>query len=269
MNLKIKLMSVLLIFGMIINTSYAATEDVPPNPYECDYEELQRFIQNKMEGMEKGVNSGESWNNFKIAYTEAAAESGQDDCVPFWEEMDMSGLLDGLQDALDQIGGFISDPSSFFDALAKRIADRMKEMVNSIIEQLKKGICERLSEDFIAGKIQDKIEGEIKDKYDINIDISDGDVMGQLLDETVCAAAGKNPVGGTLDGVLSDADNSINDLVGTDIDYLSYGDETCQIYSAGSGDPNNPNEADKAREAKAEEMVDKELDKLDEFLWGD
>lgn len=262
MNIKTKILSLLLLFGFGMH-SYAAEEGVIENPYECNSEELQRFIENKMEGMEKGLNSGESWSKFKIAYTEAKKEEGDDKCPLFWEDMSLTGLLDGL----DDIGDFAMDPSSFFAALGQRLMDRTKEMVNAIIEQLQKGICERLSEDFIAGQLQDTAGEYVEDQFDIDIDFSDPDIMQQLLDETVCGAEGNNPLGGTLDGVLIDAEGSVNNTLGTSTDFLSYGEESCDLFKVGSGDPENPNDADDARAAKAEEVVDKEMDKLDAYLW--
>jgi hypothetical protein len=262
MNIKTKIMSFLLIFGVCVN-SHSAEDVVIDNPYQCNNEELQRFIENKMEGMEKGLNSGESWLNFKIAYTEAKKESGDEECPLFWEDIELDGLMDGLDDIAD----FAIDPSSFFSVLGKTIMDRAKKMADAIIEQLSKGICERLSEDFIAKKLQEAGGEYVEDKYDLNIDFSDPDIMQQLLDETVCGAEGNNPLGGTLDGTLKNGDDFINKNTGTDIDFLAYGDESCDLFKAGSGDPDDPNEADDARADKAEEVVDKELDKLDAYLW--
>lgn len=266
MKLKLKILTIFLTLG--VTHGIQAAEPIPDNPYECNHEELRVFIENKMEGMQKGANSGESWNNFKVAYAEAATAAGDDGCAPFWETTDFSGMGEGFMDAVDQIGGFIGDPTSILDAMAERLAQQMTTMVNSIVEQLKKGICERLSEDFIAGQLQDTAGEYVDEEYGLDIDFSEGNIMEQLMDETVCNSAGNNPLGGTLDAGLQTADDGLNTAFQTtDIDFLSYGDESCDLFLPGSGDPDKPNEADEIRAEKAEDVVDKEFDKLDAFLW--
>lgn len=236
-----KIISILLIF--IISTfplHSIAEEIITQNPYECDSEELQAYIQNKMESLEKGTTAAVKWSVFKTAYTQKKMAEGDDDCAPFWEEsQDLKGLLDGLQDAIDAIGDFLSNPGSFFQALLNAAADRLKAMVDALIEELTKGICERLSEDYLIGKAKDKLEDKIKDETGLNLNLSRDNVMEQIMDQTICKK------GGEIDNLLN------------------YGSRSCDLL----GDPNDP-KAQRAREGKAKEMVDDQLDKFDEYLWG-
>jgi hypothetical protein len=221
--------------------TYAAEDVVIDNPYECSSEELQAYINNKMESLEKGATPSKKWSVFKVAYTQKKMEEGDDDCAPFWEEsVDLMGLLNGLQDAFDAIGGFLSDPTSFFDALLQTIKDRMQSMVDKLIEEITKGICERLSQDFLMGKLQDAAEDHIKEQTDLNLNLDRDNVLEQIMDQTVCAR------GGEMD------------------ELLNYGSRSCDLL----GDPNDP-KAERARQGKAEDMVDEKMDKLDEYLWGD
>lgn len=218
----------------------SSSEVTISNPYECDSEELQAYIQNKMESLEKGSTAIEKWSVFKKAYTQKKQEEGDDDCAPFWEEsLDLQGLLNGLQDAIDSIGEFLSNPGSFFEALLNSAADRLKQMVDALIEELTKGICERLSQSFLMGKLQDAAEDKIKEQTGIKLNLSKDNIMEQIMDKTICRRGGE-----------------VDEL-------LNYGSKSCDLL----GDPNDPS-AKKAREGKAKEMVDDQLDKFDEYLWG-
>lgn len=236
-----KTISILLIF--IISTfplHSIAEEAIVNNPYECSSDELQAYIQNKMESLEKGTTAAVKWSVFKNAYTQKKMEEGDDECAPFWEEsQDLQGLLDGLQDAIDSIGDFLSNPGSFFQAILNAASDRLQAMVDALIDELTKGICERLSEDYLIGKAKENLEDKIKEDTGLNLNLNRNNVMEQIMDQTICKR-----------------DGEIDDL-------LNYGSRSCDLL----GDPNDP-KAQRAREGKAEEMVDDQLDKFDEYLWG-
>ena len=238
MSIIRKRISLLLVTVFLTSPTVNVVAAEATSPYECTPEELQIYINNKTETFSKNSTELVAWGDFKEEYIAQKEVEGKFECRPFWQDIDLDKIQKKMQDQLDQIKAILDGMSNPVDALIKKIIEEVEKQLREILNQSMESVCERLSKD----NLKDLAEKKLKKKTGLKVNLDDS-IMDQIVDQTIC----RKP-------------DRIDVLLGQRNDR-----ETCDMLGIGVG---SKADKEKAQDKAIEAGVKKQMDKLEEKIWG-
>jgi len=176
---------------IITSTTTFAIADTAVNDYDCTVDELKSYIEKKSESLVQRKTAIAPWEAMKRAETAPTAAStagavtpnnnngtgvgagtptATKDCNYFWGDLEEitydKGSLDGI------LGDILSGNMS---GIVDKAAERIGEITEGMISEIKKGLCKRLSTDNVKETLYDYGDNQFGK-------VTNGMEIGEVLD---------------------------------------------------------------------------------------